>query len=125
MSELVISDAPAGFAAARCLAARVRDAGHWLTTDHPSRCGWCDYPTAELASMVETFNELVAFDLRSGTSVTGIGRFPVDRAEQHRLVTAAQQLEAGPPPAPLAESEATAATAPAPPARPDWLGGER
>lgn len=142
-----IVDAPAGYAAARCLAARIRDRERWVTNDHPSRCGWCDLPTEVLDEMVTRFNGLVDFDIRNRTSTTGAVEFQRQKREvQLEAIRAAQALEDEAPPAPKAVAQAAvaeaadrasaASTSPiasdpvrlepaaaAPPPRPDWLGG--
>lgn len=136
---MVVTEAPAAYAAARCLAARVRDRSRWLTTDHPSRCGWCDLPTDVLDGMVRHFNDLVEFDVRNSTSTSGAVTFGrLERDEQLRQIVAAQALEDEPPPAPgrpvdsilVASGPAAVASEPAarpeaPPVgtRPTWAGG--
>jgi hypothetical protein len=98
---LAITEAPAAYAASRCLAARIRDRGRWTTAQHPSRCGWCDIPTDVLDPMVRHFNELVEFDVRNRTSTSGAVTFGrLDRDEQLVQILAAQALEDEPPPAP-------------------------
>lgn len=95
MTTMTLSEAAAAYAAARCLAARVRDQRHRVTTDHPTRCGWCDYPTSVLDGMVRGFNAAVDFDGRNGTTVTDVAEFGrLGRDEQRRRISAAQSLEA-------------------------------
>lgn len=48
----VIDEPAAAVAASLCLIARDRDG---VTTRHPRRCGWCDYPEADLRAMVDGF----------------------------------------------------------------------
>jgi len=130
---LVIFEPAAAVAAGRCLAARVRDRERWTTTDHPSRCGWCDYPTPVLDAMIRGFHAWAGYSERTGTYAHHEMRVwsetPGDA--QRAAVSAAQALEVGPPPAPKAMEPAAAApadaepaaTSPADPPRPDWLGG--
>ncbi|HXU84914.1 MAG TPA: hypothetical protein VN773_03850, partial [Verrucomicrobiae bacterium] len=97
MTTMTLSEAAAAYAAARCLAARVRDPLHRITTDHPTTCGWCDYPTDLLDRMVRGFNELADYDRRNGTSASDAVAFDrLERDEQRRRVTAAQALSAPP-----------------------------
>lgn len=122
MTTMTLSEAAAAYAAARCLAARVRDPDHRVTTDHPTRCGWCDYPTSVVDGMVRGFNEAVDFDRRNGTSVTDADAFDrLDRDEQRRRISAAQALEAAPFTDPVQEPDQGPADAAPPP--PPWLGG--
>jgi hypothetical protein len=119
---MTLSEAAAAYAAARCLAARVRDPLHRITTDHPTTCGWCDYPTDVLDRMVRGFNELADYDRRNGTSASDAVAFDrLDRDEQRRRVTAAQALVAPPAQDPVQSSEPPPAdVAPSTPEAPDW-----
>lgn len=136
---MTITDPASAAAAARCLAARVRDAQRWLTTEHPSRCGWCDYPTDVLAPMIDGFWQRAGFDQRQHTDLSGVVGFEsLPRDAQRARITAAQQLEDEPPPAPgRAETSPPPASrpleaspvplpdeqTPATPPRPSWAGG--
>lgn len=123
MTTMTLSEAAAAYAAARCLAARVRDPRQRMTTDHPTRCGWCDYPTSVLDGMVRGFNAAVDFDGRNGTTVTDAAEFGrLGRDEQRRRVSAAQALEAV---SFVTESVQTSDPSPADaaPPPPPWLGG--
>lgn len=112
---IAVTEPAAAYAASRCLAARLRDEW-WVTSQHPSRCGWCDYPTDVIDAMVRRFNELVDFDVRNHTSSSGAVTFGrLERSEQLRQITAAQGLEDVPPPSPRRIAlEALVFVAPAP-----------
>ena len=124
----VIDEPAAAVAAGLCLTARVI-ADHSVTTRHPSRCGWCAYPTVELAVMISGFNAWAGFDERRGTyqrhDARIFGELPRDR--QRALVVEAQAFEADdpPPPEPLTAPIAPPADVDAPPVTtqevPSWL----
>ena len=132
---ILLTDPASAAAAGRCLAARIRDPQRWLTTVHPSRCGWCDYPRETLVTMLDAFNARTDFDERQSTDATGI-RFFRDLPANAQLarIAVAQALEDGDPPAGVSRVDESppdpaadpveVVTAPASvPPRPDWLGG--
>lgn len=100
----VIDEPAAAVAASLCLTARVI-ADHAVTTRHPSRCGWCDYPVTELAAMVDGFNAWAGFDERNGTYQRHDARIfaELPRERQRALVIEAQafEVEEPPPPEPM------------------------
>lgn len=110
-----------GVAIARCMAARFRDRDHRVTVDHPSSCGWCDYPIDELERQLTSFNAWAGHDERSNSySAHEVRRFyDLPREEQRDLITAAQDLTGHawpprtPPPTPVAEPE--------PDVMPEWM----
>lgn len=99
---MTIREAAAAVAASRCLAARIRDPGRWLTAAHPSRCGWCDYPQPLLVEMVDEFHRWSGWSERRRTYDRHELRVWADLSAraQGDQVTAAQELEDEPPPAP-------------------------
>jgi hypothetical protein len=108
---MVLDEPAAAGAAARCLAARAVDRGHWTTRAHPTRCGWCVYPTDRLDSMLRGYGALVDFDERNGTATSGASAFRrLAAEEQARQIVVAQALEPSLPPAPLAPAEPAEAT---------------
>jgi hypothetical protein len=99
-----LRDPAAAVAAGRCLNARVYDPDRWLTTDHPSRCGWCVYPQPVLAEMIADFHRWAGWDERRRVFAHHELRVwaELKREQQRDQVAAAQELESEPPPAPLA-----------------------
>lgn len=87
-----------GIAAARCLAARTRDPERRETVDHGSACDWCDYPTGELANLVEGFNRWAGWDGRSNSYAEHEVRrfYDLPREQQRSLIAAAQGLTGNP-----------------------------
>lgn len=76
-------DPAAAVAAAICHLSRESSPIH-VSGRHPATCGWCDYPTAELARMVRDFD----------TSSREATAFRFLRPEvQRRLVNEAQAVE--------------------------------
>lgn len=86
----VLFEPEAAIAASRCVIARSVSDGR--TPQHPRACGWCDYPLADLRSMVEGFNQWAEYSNRSHT----FGRHELrvwsemPRAEQEARIVAAQ-----------------------------------
>jgi hypothetical protein len=135
-APLVLFDPAAAIAAGRCLAARVRDRQRWTTAMHPTRCGWCDFPTAILDGMIRGFHAWSGWNERNRTYGHHELRVWAELGadQQAAQILAAQQLEAGLPPAPGAAPDQPIDPAPPtpadaqppladPPERPDWLGG--
>lgn len=106
-------------AASRCLIARSIAGGK--TDHHPRRCGWCPEPMADLQALIAGFNDWAAYRPTGKTGGTSERHeirvwMELDRAEQRRLVIAAQALEADQPPEPP-----PAVVAPEPPIEPPPL----
>lgn len=91
----VLFEPAAAIAAAICIAARTLE----VTTRHPRRCAWCDWPLDELERMVDGFNAWAGYDERRGTyrqfDASAFQGLP--RTEQQRLVAEAQALQPDPP----------------------------
>ena len=115
MTRATLLDEPAAaVAASLCLLARDRRGG--TTPRHPRRCAWCDWPPAQLAEMVDGFNDLAGFSERKGTYRRHAARVfaGLPPARQAELVRAAQELE----PEPMAQR---AGPAPDEEEAPPWL----
>lgn len=100
----VIDEPASAVAAALCLVARNNDG---VTSRHPRRCGWCDYPTDELVRMVDGFNTWAGFNDRRRTYERHDARVfaELPPARQAELVLAAQGFD--PEPEPVTASKAT------------------
>lgn len=89
----VIDEPADAVAAGRCVTARSIADG--VTSQHPRRCGWCDYPLTDLNRMVDGFNQWADFNNRHGTAarydVRAFAELP--RTRQLELIEAAQGLE--------------------------------
>jgi hypothetical protein len=96
----VLFEPASAIAAGLCMTARIIAKG--VTTRHPRACAWCDWPVDELGKLIAGFNEWAGYDERRGT----YSRFDASvfqglpRAEQERLVVAAQAFEAVETPTP-------------------------
>jgi hypothetical protein len=80
-----IESAAAIVAASICWLTRWSEKGH--TSTHPARCGWCDFPPAELLASIEGFDR---FDHGAWLAKEFRGLPPSIR---ERLVREAQELE--------------------------------
>ena len=89
-----LEDPASAVAASLCVGARM-PGGTGATRRHPRRCGWCDWPPAELSRMVEAFNLTAGRDERRGTWARHDVRVftSLPRAEQEALVAATQGFE--------------------------------
>lgn len=102
----VIDEPAAAIAAGRCVTARSLDTGRGaVTAQHPRRCAWCDYPLADLARMVEGWNQWADGKDRGRSTVYArhdaqlfAERSRRDPAEAERLIVDAQGLEDVPGP---------------------------
>ena len=84
-----IDDAPSIVAASICYLTRWAESSHSPT--HPTRCGWCDFPPAELLAAISGFD----FEGWAAREFRGLPAFM-----QERLVREAQELEPEPEPMP-------------------------
>ena len=92
----VITEPEVAVAIGRCVTARsLATVTRQVTSQHPRRCAWCDYPLAELARMVEGYNAWAGYSERSGTYQRHEARVfaELPRDEQVRRIVAAQGLE--------------------------------